>query len=961
MTFSECIEYLLNVPDREGRYVVLRTYLRELSEEKIEQFAEALKNKITDLILEDTERAIALADCILIFPEITGSEHHHALGLRMKGLAMVQGKGDFQGALPLYQEAVAIHQAHNDRSGEALVYLNEIWALANVGRYEEAIQKGEWAKKIFEEKKDKFLFAKVCNNLALVYYRIGQFHTSLELLEQAIKLYRGVGKDAENLLPTAENNRALNLFYVGHYREAVQAGERAVEWGEELGQPIAVARAKHNLGVILTLQGHLTRALTLYEDARLVHEKYHQPHEAALCQLSAMGCLYVLRRFSKIIQLDEEIRPIFHQLNMHHEEAQTILTRANALIEMGKFEDAISGYQIAHKIYKREGNHALKGMCDLGRAKVYYRLNKFSKCIELARKCAKEFLESGLLFYYGLAYLILAQAARSFGDLQGSERALGRISEMFEENKWAELYYRYFEIRGDISLSQNRFDDALNSFERSIDALEQLRGNIMVEYRSKFVEDKQTVYEKMVDLCLEREVPKKGFHFAERAKSRALVELLAYRPDLSIRARDVKDSALVEELIALREQRETRLRYGINLISANRKETQERVLQLQQEVQAIEEKITALWHQLLIHNADYARDASLWEVRAEALPSLSPGSILIEFFSIDNQWVVFLISSAGEEISVQAIRLQITTREIENLLQRLRVNLGFIARSALPQVENLIQNAQGILQQLYRGLFAPLVPLVGEVPNLVIIPHGPLHYLPFQALYDGEHYLVEKHQVCYLPSASLFNDRPLNTKDAKETLILGHSFNGRLSNAVEEANQVAQLWNVKANCEEEASPQFLLSQAENARLIHLACHGEFRSDNPLFSGLALEGGWLTTLDVFNVRLQASLVTLSACETGGSVVGGGDELFGLMRAFLSAGASSLLLTHWAVSDQTTALLMKNFYQALKSGISKGAALRSIQVQFLSSEEENLKKFRHPYFWAPFFLVGQDGFL
>jgi CHAT domain-containing protein len=138
-------------------------------------------------------------------------------------------------------------------------------------------------------------------------------------------------------------------------------------------------------------------------------------------------------------------------------------------------------------------------------------------------------------------------------------------------------------------------------------------------------------------------------------------------------------------------------------------------------------------------------------------------------------------------------------------------------------------------------------------------------------------------------------------------------------------------------------------------MIHLACHGDFHPDNPLFSGLALQDGWLTTLEIFNWRLSASLVTLSACQTGRGVVGGGDDLAGLMRAFLSAGARTLVLSQWAVADQATALLMRNFYRALASGEEKPSALRRAMLDLLHGDPLN----QHPYFWAPFFLVGDGG--
>jgi CHAT domain-containing protein len=149
--------------------------------------------------------------------------------------------------------------------------------------------------------------------------------------------------------------------------------------------------------------------------------------------------------------------------------------------------------------------------------------------------------------------------------------------------------------------------------------------------------------------------------------------------------------------------------------------------------------------------------------------------------------------------------------------------------------------------------------------------------------------------------------------------------------------------------------------AAECRILHVAAHGDFRPDNPLFSGLALADGWLTTLDIFNLQLNASLVTLSACQTGRSVVSAGDELLGLMRAFLSAGAASLALSLWAVEDRSTAQLMKTFYQCMLAGQTKAAALRQAQLQFIraSHTAAGPAPYTHPYYWAPFFLVGDAG--
>jgi CHAT domain-containing protein len=188
-------------------------------------------------------------------------------------------------------------------------------------------------------------------------------------------------------------------------------------------------------------------------------------------------------------------------------------------------------------------------------------------------------------------------------------------------------------------------------------------------------------------------------------------------------------------------------------------------------------------------------------------------------------------------------------------------------------------------------------------------------------------------------------------------MAIGHSHGGRLPYAAQEARETAALFDGQVFLEDQATVTALRQAAPGCRILHLAAHGDFRPDNPLFSGLALADGWLTTLDIFSFRLRASLVTLSACQTGRNVVGGGDELLGLMRAFLSAGAASLVLTCWAVEDRSTARLMEAFYQKLAGGWTKGQALRHAQLQFLQGQEG--ADYGHPYFWAPFFLVGNAG--
>jgi len=169
--------------------------------------------------------------------------------------------------------------------------------------------------------------------------------------------------------------------------------------------------------------------------------------------------------------------------------------------------------------------------------------------------------------------------------------------------------------------------------------------------------------------------------------------------------------------------------------------------------------------------------------------------------------------------------------------------------------------------------------------------------------------------------------------------------------AAAEAEHVARVLGVKPVLGAAATAAWLLADARQFDIIHLACHGRFSPDRPLASGLKLADRWMTVRDIYALRLRASLVTLSGCDTGRAVVSGGDELTGLVRGFFAAGAASLIISLWVVNDEGATDLMADLYDAYQQGVSPAAALRGAQRSFLAQEP-------HPAFWAPFILGGHS---
>jgi CHAT domain-containing protein len=295
-----------------------------------------------------------------------------------------------------------------------------------------------------------------------------------------------------------------------------------------------------------------------------------------------------------------------------------------------------------------------------------------------------------------------------------------------------------------------------------------------------------------------------------------------------------------------------------------------------------------------------------------------------------------LTSLASITEHLNALRFQIET-------------LRFGARAIRRHLPMLTEKINVHLRKLHEQLINPLKQSI-EQRNLIVVPYGALHYLPFHALFDGDKYLIEHCEISYAPSAAILQQcLERGERNLDRALLMGVSDEQtpRITNEIRALSEVFP--EAKAFIGEIATSEALRQNSGTADVVHLACHGQFRSDNPLFSSLRLADGWLTVRDAYSLKLDRALVTLSACETGANVIAPGDELIGLARGFFSAGARSVLLSLWMVDDEATEQMMVDFYQETMSGRTLSAALRAAQLKMLEEKP-------HPFFWSPFVLVG-----
>ncbi|MBC7931974.1 MAG: CHAT domain-containing protein, partial [Rubrivivax sp.] len=329
--------------------------------------------------------------------------------------------------------------------------------------------------------------------------------------------------------------------------------------------------------------------------------------------------------------------------------------------------------------------------------------------------------------------------------------------------------------------------------------------------------------------------------------------------------------------------------------------------------------------------------------------ALGPDTALVEYTSLDGELLAFVVTNERVEV----VRGLSSEAAVGEALTQFRFQIGSLRHGSArmrSHLAALTERARRHLETLYDLLLRRVEERLGE-RRLVIVPHRALHYVPFHALHDGDSYVVERREVSYAPSAGVLLQCLARPESSFErALLLGVADEGT-PRVLEEIRALAPLFPAaEALLNADATLAALRERAPHADVLHLACHGQFRPDSPLFSSLKLGDGWLTVRDAYTLDVAAGLVTLSACETGVSAVAPGDELIGLVRGFFYAGASTLMLSLWTVDDEATAEMMADFYTHLRASHRPAAALRAAQLR-------QMRERPHPFFWSPFVLTGR----
>jgi CHAT domain-containing protein len=914
------------------------------------EVVDRLARLVVERVRVDTREAVHLAEAAVLIGKRLRRKESLALGLRAKANALY-ACGNNAAAVEHHEKAVELYEALKIEKEAARTLSSSIQPLILLGEYDKAFKAADRAREIFTRLNDPWRLARLEINLGNIFHRQDRFEEAIAHYERA---YGGLlpYKDGEGIAVVL-SNMAMCLISLNDFPRSLDCYQRAREACERYGMPLLRDQADYNIAYLYYFRGEYSRAIEMLFAARRACEVTGDAYHLALCYLDLSEIYLELNLSEEAREMAQEGFLRFEKLGMGYEAAKTLANEAIAYGQQGKTVHALERFSKAREMFAREKNLVWPWLLDLYQGLLLFHEGRYFEARRLCTGAAGFFDQTLLSGKAVLAHLLLARIAIQVGETAVAESETEAAVARIERLQAPVLAYQAHFLRGQLAQGRSDRSAALAAYDEARKALETLRSRLhSEELKISFVKNRLQVYEALVDLHLSGEpgeaAAAEAFACIEAAKSRSMTEMI-FQSGQSLPMGDAGQSELVRRIRDLREE----LNWYYHRIELEQLRPEEssskRLQQLQEKAVSHENELLRTLRELPANERENATleipaDFSLARLQS-ALPS---DTALVEYYSTGDRLVAAVVTR--ETIKITAV--SVVSRVIHFLhllrfqLSKFRMGAAYAHRFEQP----LLSATQGHLEALYAELIAPIREQL-TAKHLLFVPHGALHFLPFHALRNGPEYLCDAHTISYAPSATVFALCQEKTdSNMPNSLVMGIP-DERAPHILNEVQTVATLLpNPELFLGSRATSDILRQRGSASSLLHIATHGTYRQDNPMFSGIRLGDGYLNLYDLYQIRLPVKLVTLSGCATGMNFVSAGDELLGLQRGLFCAGATSLLLSLWDVHDESTSVLMQEFY---KNYIQTGNMAGALQSTMKKLRERN----PHPYFWAPFVLVGK----
>jgi CHAT domain-containing protein len=858
--------------------------------------------------------------------------------------------GQNKAASAYHERARQIFRKAGNRWEVARTLSASIQPLILTSRYERALANAKEARRIFAAQKDDWRLARLNLNIGNIFHRQDRFSEALKWYQKAYRYFIPNSDKDPEATGVALHNIAMCKVSLNDFQGAFAAHQEARAFADKHGMQVLVAQSDYNIATLHYLRGEYSRAIRMLLDTLEVCRTNNDDYHVALCHLDLSEIYLQLNLDEPAEEMASEASTEFQKLGVGYEAGKSLVNLALAMARQDKPVPALEMLSRARRRFIEEKNVAWPCLTEFYRAIVMTRQGRYEEALIRCRAANRFFRAANIPDKFVSTQLLLAQLELLRGKLTAAERACSRAIDALRHTDLPVLACLAQQLMGRTHLAAGMYPEAYSCYQEARRLLEATRSSLLAEEaKISFMQDKLEIYESLVALCLEPTSgyysPTHAFHFIEQSKSRSLQDLTAVP--------GIADSSPEGSSEAQRRARD--LRAEINYYSRRLADEQlrspeaasKRLIELHAAIQKREKQLLRVTREMPATDIEpagfsYSKAATLDEIRA-ALPA---SATLLEYFQIEHRLHAVIVTKKELDIVpvTEIDQLGPLIEHLEFQLAKFRLGPEYLKTFG----DSLQKAVQHHLEELYRKLLSPVEDRLAG--HLVIVPHGLLHRLPFQALFDGDQYLIDRFTISYAPSAtihSLCHNRPVNGPGA--ALVMGIPDAAAPLIHDEAAAVAAIIPQAELLLEGSATQSSLQSKGSRCWLIHIATHGFHRQDSPMFSGIRLGDSILSLYDLYKFKLPVELITLSGCATGVNTVAGGDELLGLVRGLIRAGARAALLTLWDVQDRSTLEFMTSFYTHLAAGTNKAV---SLQKAVWSVRE----RYPHPYHWAPFGLVG-----
>ena len=954
--------------------------------------------------------------------------------LKVQG-ATFEGQGKGRQMMGSYSAALLAARLLDDKRRIAEMLCRIAQSLAFQGRFDEATRQVQECLQVARENGDAHHISMSLTGLAIIARVAGDYDLSMERLREALETATSHNDSAAAL--EAAQHLSVLLNYRGDHVQALSYAQKSLVYARDMRNIQATAQSLTHLGEIYTQLGDFPRAHESFDEALKIlspaepKDRLRRGHAMA----SKADAYINQGNYARALDLLRRTLVMTEEMNSAPNTAAQLLDIAGVYFNMGDIPRALETYSRALELAKRVNFQEVVMSTTINIGSTYLRQGDLPQAMSYSRAGLELAQKTGNVPEVWNALINIANIYREQGDdAQAAEtyrRCLALAEEMKNQGLVAQtlaelgdLHYRggkhqqahddsdraanvarqlgmdgvlwsTLTLKGQSELALGRREDAAKSFSEAVDVIEKLSRQVTgsEDTRRRFFENKTEPYLGMVSLLIEKGDDFAALTYAERTKSRVLIDIL-HNGRLNVQ----------KTMSGGEIERESNLKY--QLVSLNSQLNQER--QSLRPNAATVEKLKARLGEARFdyesfQSALYERRPTLRLQRADIPPLnrqdiarlLQDGTATVEYLMARDKLHIFVLTrrdDAPGQIDLKVYTAPVDGPKLAAMIKKFRTqvgerDLGFTALS----------------RELYDLLIGPVAAQLAGKSTICIIPDGVLWELPFQALQNSRgEYLLEEHALYYSPSLSVLNEiikqrapsargadgvvrvaqgrrrqalfavanpRVGAPAQAQASAVRGDQRFLPLPDAEQEVAGLSGIYgksNSRVIVGDDALEETVKSEAGKFKILHFATHAVLDDRSPLYSFMLLarragsndEDGLLEMWEVLNMNLNADLVTLSACETARGSISAGEGMIGMSWAFFVAGSSSLVASQWQVDSASTSSMMVKMHTDLKSrkAGTGSPATKALALRRAALALRRTKRYELPYYWAGFVLIG-----